>query len=120
MSQCIVDCAKSSILILSHITSACLCAVHLSYICFQRDVNITDGRTESVISYTISYTDVTTRSVCGSATILHSSCVMNDICIHIFDVLSSSCSHSVPINVTVSALNVFGAGPPSHPSLVFG
>ena len=87
---------------------------------FQMDLNITDGFAESVTSYTISYADLTSGSICSSATILHSSCAMNDICIHVFDVLSSSCSPLSPMNVTMSATNIFGTGPPSNPILILG
>ena len=93
--------------------------VYVDCHCFQGNFNITNGFTDSDISYTISYTDVTTGNICGSATILQSSCV-TDVCIHIFDILSSTCMYSVPINVTVSATNIFGTGPPSHPIQIYG
>ena len=87
---------------------------------FQRDFNITEKITTPVISYTVSYTDVTTGSICGSSSILHSTCVISKNCIHIFDFLSSSCSHLTPINIRVSATNVFGEGLSSHPITIFG
>lgn len=73
------------------------------------------------MSYTINYTNAATGNICahGSAKIIQSSCV-TDICIHVFDILSSNCNDLVPINVTVSAMNIFGAGPSSYPIQILG
>lgn len=75
---------------------------------------ITNNISGSPINYTISYTDSTFGTICGSEVIPASSC-SGKVCNHYFDILeSSSCPPSTVI-VTVFATNVLGRGPSSVP-----
>ena len=70
-----------------------------------------------VISYTITYTDVSSQRNCGSATIPASSC-LNGTCCHSFGEISRPCSSDGDISISVSSTSILGDGPPSKP-LVF-
>ena len=71
-----------------------------------------EGFDGSVVSYTISYSDSLSGTVCGSVIILASSC-RHKFCSHVFDAFNSSCSYSAEITVTVFGTNAFGVGPVS-------
>ena len=68
----------------------------------------------SIFAYTIIYSDSTSGSSCGLATIPASSC-RGRMCSHIFEVSSSFCLPSADINVTVFATNILGEGQFSIP-----
>ena len=76
---------------------------------------ITEGVDGSPINYTVSYTDSTFSSTCGSKVIPASSC-SGQVCSHFFDIFeSSSCPPSTGITVTVFATNLLGRGSSSTP-----
>ena len=55
---------------------------------------------------------------CGSAAVPASSCV-DEVCRRSFTYEETSCSSpSTDINITISAANILGAGPPSDPIVV--
>ena len=71
----------------------------------------------SVVSYTITYTDVSSGGICGSATIPASSC-LNETCCHTFGEISPPCSSDGDISISVFPTSILEDGPPSKP-LVF-
>ena len=82
-------------------------AIHHS---FQDSFNITDGIDGSAVNYTITYSEPTFDSICGSDTIPVLSCDRG-ICSHVFDIpISSSCPSSTAITVKVIASNKLGNG----------
>ena len=81
---------------------------------------VSGGVDGSAISYTLTYDNSVSGATCESATVSASSCV-NGICRHSFTYEQSGCSSpSVGVNVTVSAANILGSGPPSYPIVVQG
>ena len=73
-----------------------------------------------MVSYTISLTDTTFGTNCGSAVVPASSC-REGVCTSTFTVTSSSeykCHPSTDISVTVFATNALGTGPHSDPTLI--
>ena len=76
---------------------------------------ITDDINGSPVNYTISYTDSTFGTICGSEVIPASSC-SGRVCNHYFDIFeSSSCPPSTGITVTAFATNILGRGSSSVP-----
>ena len=63
------------------------------------------------------YSDSTSGSICGSATITASSCT-DEMCAHSFnfDTSLSLCPPAADIGVTVFATNMLGNGPTSEPT----
>ena len=88
------------------------CGLCLAY---QQSFQIADGIDGSAISYTVTYSESTSGSTCGSATIPASSCT-NEMCTHLFDTSLSLCPSAVNIDVTVFATNVLGNGSTSEPT----
>ena len=81
----------------------------------QEQFNITDEVDGSAISYTITYYDATSGSVCGSDTIYTSeSMCIKQKCSHIVN-LSSQCNKSNSIAVTIFATSILGNGSSSNP-----
>ena len=74
---------------------------------------ISDNIDGSSTSYTATFSDFTSGSICGSATIPASSC-QNGVCRHMFEV-SPPCSSNVDVSINVYATNILGDGPSSHP-----
>ena len=70
------------------------------------------------ISYTITYTEISSDNICGTEIIPASSC-LSGVCTHFFDLSSSNCG-SVPISVRVSATNILGSGATSTPVSILG
>lgn len=70
----------------------------------------------SATSYTINYFDSMSNISCGSVPIPVSSCV-GGVCSSVFNV-SSSCSDSTGIILTVFATNILGNGTESEPKLL--
>ena len=68
----------------------------------------------SASSYTIIYSDSASHGNCDSIKIPAAKC-QRSLCKHIFDVSSSPCSNATNISVAVSATNLLGDGPSSHP-----
>ena len=60
--------------------------------------------------FRITYTQLNSGKICGSATISASSC-RNELCTHKLKVTSSLCPHSAGITVSVSESNLSGIGP---------
>ena len=77
---------------------------------WQVPFNITAGTDGSAISYTITYIDSISGSICGLTSIAASSCGSR-ICTDWFDLSSSMCKNSSNITVAAFATNVFGDGP---------
>ena len=77
---------------------------------------ISDGIDGSAISYTATYVDTLSGSMCGSVIILASSCVDN-ICTIKYPLSSDNnkCPHSTNLTVVVYATNILGNGPESIP-----
>ena len=85
---------------------------------FQPPFALSDGIDGSALSYTLVYNNSVSGNGCGSATIPASSCV-DQVCRHSFTYDESGCSSpSTDINITISAANILGIGPPSEPILV--
>ena len=81
---------------------------------------ISDGIDGSATSYTLTYYNSVSGIICGSAIVPASTCV-DGMCRHFFTYKESTCnSPSVSVNVTISAANLLGSGPPSHPKMVQG
>ena len=80
----------------------------------QDSFNISDEIDGSAQSYTITYTDSTTSTVCSSVEIQASSCDVQ-MCGHQFEVSSSSCVPSADVTITVFATNILGSGQTSNP-----
>ena len=76
--------------------------------------NISEGIAGSASSYTIIYSDFDSHGSCDSIKIPAVKC-QGSICNHIYDVSSSSCYNATNISVAVSATNLLGDGPTSHP-----
>ena len=79
---------------------------------------IADTITGAASSYTIVYTDSVFGTVCGGAEIDSALCE-RELCQHLFDSLTSECSATTNIEISVSATNALGEGPPS-PSIFQG
>ena len=77
---------------------------------------ISDTISGSASSYTIVYTDSIFGTVCGQAEIDSTSCE-SELCQHLFDSLTSECSATSNIEISVSATNALGEGPSSPPIL---
>ena len=76
--------------------------------------NISDDIDGSPIRYTIIYSDSSNKKLCSMDIIEASSdSCEEDVCTHMFDVSSSSCSPSTDISVSVFATNILGDGPHS-------
>ena len=69
-------------------------------------------------SYTVTYSDSTSGSSCGSATIPASSCE-GGVCNYGFDHSSSPCRLSPDITLAAFAANILGDGPSSEPVRIF-
>ena len=79
---------------------------------------ISDEIDGSAILYSLAYNNSVSGVSCGSATVPASSCV-DEVCRHSFTYEESSCgSPSTDINITISAANILGVGPPSDPIVV--
>ena len=80
---------------------------------------ISGGIDGSITNYTITYSDSTFGSSCGTVNIPASSCI-SETCTHYFDIFkSSSCPPSTAVTVSVVAANFLGSGR-SSPPLVRG
>ena len=82
----------------------------------QDNFNISNGFDGSAFSYTINYSDSTSRETCGSDTIQASDCV-GMICTHTLKINppSSCLSSTAGVSITVIATNALGNGPASDP-----
>ena len=69
---------------------------------------------ESVIFYTINYTDTNTGRSCGNGTVFATSCI-NGMCSHEFQVQSSTCSLKANFTIKVYGTNALGDGRNSDP-----
>ena len=87
-------------------------------IIMQDPFNISEGIDGSAKSYTITYSDSTSGSSCGSATIPASSCE-GGVCSHGFDISSSPCRLSPDITLTAFPTNILRDGPSSEPVRIF-
>ena len=84
----------------------------------QEQFFISDGIDGSATSYTIMYTDPTSRRTCGSITISASECTSGQ-CDHMFNIPSDSvCSNATGIVISVFATNILGDGPSSQETVV--
>ena len=79
---------------------------------------ISDMINGSASTYTIVYTDSVFGTVCGGAEIDFVLCE-RELCRHLFDSLTSECSATTNIEISVSAINALGEGP-SSPSIFQG
>ena len=77
---------------------------------------ISDTISGSASLYTIVYRDSIFGTVCGRVEIVSASCE-NEVCQHLFDSLTSDCSATSDIVISVSATNALGEGPSSLPIL---
>ena len=82
------------------------------HLIFQDQFIVYEGFDGSVKYYIVSIADYVSTNSCGSANVSSSSCA-NNICIHIFNILDSSCALTSNISVTVYGVNVFGKGIPN-------
>ena len=82
----------------------------LLFLILKSTFNITDEIDGSTLSYTLTYIDGNSGSVCGSAIIPASFC-NSGICRHVFNANSSLiCSTSNVYNATVLSTNLLGNG----------
>ena len=84
---------------------------------FYQNAGILESGDNPPTSYTITYSDALSGSICGSATVPAYSC-MNGTCCHTFGEISSPCSSNGDISVAVFAMSIVGDGPSSQP-LIF-
>ena len=82
-----------------------------------QDEAVHDNIERPPVSYTITYTDVSSQRNCGSATVPASSC-LNETCCHSFGEISPPCSSDGDISISVFSTSILGDGLPSKP-LVF-
>ena len=82
-----------------------------------QDEGILENMDSPPLSYTITYTDSSSGSICGSVSIPASSC-SNGLCCHTFGEISSPCSPDGDISIFVFATSALGDGPLSQP-LIF-
>ena len=67
-----------------------------------------DGMEDTIVSYTITYSDSNLDITCGSIDIQPSFCE-GGVCRDTFDITSSShCPPSADVNITVSAISAYG------------
>ena len=79
----------------------------------QAPFNITTGIDGSATSFTITYINSISGSICGFNGIVASSCASR-VCTDWFDLSSSPCKNSSNITVAAFATNVLGDGLPSQ------
>jgi hypothetical protein len=85
---------------------------------FQPSFALSDGIDGSALSYILVYNNSVSGDGCGSAIIPASSCAAG-VCRHSFTYEGSGCSSfSTDVNITISATNILGIGPPSEPTIV--
>ena len=83
-------------------------------IIMQNSFDIYDGIQGNATSYTVTYSDSESGSVCGSETVSASTCT-SGFCSSKFEISTSQCPVSSDINVTVFATTNLGDGPKTSP-----
>lgn len=73
---------------------------------------ISDGINGSTLSYTVVYSDLITNRICDRA-VLNPTMCKDRLCTHLFNTITSECSTTADLAISIFATNILGEGPPT-------